>query len=65
MGFLERAIRRGVSEGIGKAVGDAISKAIEPTATEFANKAAEHFDSYKTGLRHGANFALDAFGTDN
>lgn len=45
MGFLERAIRRGVSEGIGKAVGDAISKAIEPTATEFANKAAEHFDT--------------------
>ncbi len=23
------------------------------------------FDSYKTGFRHGANFALDAFSTDN
>lgn len=22
-------------------------------------------DSYKTGFRHGANFALDAFSTDN
>ena len=45
MGFLERAIRRGVSEGIGKAVGQAITKAVEPTATELANKAAQHFDS--------------------
>ena len=45
MGFLERAIRRGVSEGIGKAVGQAITKAVEPTATEFANKAAQHFDN--------------------
>ena len=45
MGFLERAIRRGVSEGIGKAVGQAISKAVEPTATELANKAAQHFDN--------------------
>lgn len=23
------------------------------------------FDSYKTGFRHGANFALDAFRTEN
>ena len=23
------------------------------------------FDSYKTGFRHGAGFALDAFSTDN
>ena len=45
MGFLERAIRRGVSEGIGKAVGQAITKAVEPTATELANKAAQHFDN--------------------
>ncbi len=45
MGFLERAIRRGVSEGIGKAVGQAITKAVEPTATEIANKAAQHFDN--------------------
>ena len=45
MGFLERAIRRGVSEGIGKAVGQAITKAVEPTATEFANKAAQHLDN--------------------
>lgn len=45
MGFLERAIRQGVSEGIGKAVGQAITKAVEPTATELANKAAQHFDN--------------------
>ncbi len=45
MGFLERAIRRGVSEGIGKVVGQAITKAVEPTATELANKAAQHFDN--------------------
>ena len=45
MGFLERAIRRGVSEGIGKAVGQAITKVVEPTATELANKAAQHFDN--------------------
>ncbi len=45
MGFLERAIRKGIREGVGKAVGDAISKAIEPTATNFANKAAEHLDN--------------------
>lgn len=45
MGFLERAIRRGISEGVGKAVGDAISKAVEPTATQFANKAAEQLDN--------------------
>ena len=44
MGFLERAIRRGVSEGVGRAVGQAISKAVEPTATQLANKAAEHLD---------------------
>lgn len=45
MGFLERAIKRGISEGIGKAVGQAITKAVEPTATELANKAAQHFDN--------------------
>ena len=45
MGFLERAIRKGIREGVGKAVGDAISKAIEPTASNLANKAAEHIDN--------------------
>lgn len=45
MGFLERAIKRGISEGIGKAVGDAVKKAVEPTATQFANKAAQHIDN--------------------
>ncbi len=45
MGFLERAIRRGVSDAVGKVVGDAVRQAVEPTATEFANKAAEHFDN--------------------
>ena len=44
MRFLKRAIRDGVRKGIGDAVGKAVQKAVEPHATQFANKAAQHFD---------------------
>ena len=48
MSFLKRAIRdavnQGISRGIGDAIGKAVQQAVEPRATEYANKAAEHFD---------------------
>ena len=48
MSFLKRTIRNAVSQGISRGLGDAIGKAVqqvvEPRATEYANKAAEHFD---------------------
>ena len=48
MSFLSRTIRNAVSQGISRGIGDAIGKAVqqavEPKATEYANKAAEHFD---------------------
>lgn len=44
MSFLKRAIREGVRKGIGDAVGKAVQQVVEPRATEYANRAAEHFD---------------------
>ena len=48
MSFLKRTIRnavsQGISRGISDAVGKAVKQAVEPRATEYANKAAEHFD---------------------
>ena len=48
MNFLKRTIRnavsQGVSRGLGNAIGKAVQQAVEPKATEYANKAAEHFD---------------------
>lgn len=48
MSFLKRTIRnavsQGVSRGLGNAIGKAVQQVVEPRATEYANKAAEHFD---------------------
>ena len=48
MSFLKRTIRNAVSQGISKGIGDALGNAVrdvvEPRATEYANKAAGHFD---------------------
>ena len=48
MSFLKRTLRnavsQGISRGISDAVGKAVKQAVEPRATEYANKAAEHFD---------------------
>ena len=48
MSFLKRtiqnAVSQGISRGISDAVGKAVKQAVEPRATEYANKAAEHFD---------------------
>lgn len=49
MSFLKRAIREGVRKGIGDAVGKAIQQVVEPRATEYANRAAEHFDQAAEG----------------
>ena len=46
--FIKNALRegvsRGVSRGISEAVGKAVSQVVEPRATDYANRAAEHFD---------------------
>ncbi len=48
MDFLKRTLRnavsQGISRGIGNAIGKAVQQAVEPKATEYANKAAGHFD---------------------
>lgn len=48
MSFLKRTIKnavsQGISRGIGNAIGKAVQQAVEPKATEYANKAASHFD---------------------
>lgn len=48
MSFLKRTIRNAVSQGISRGLSDAVSKAVkqtvEPKATEYANRAADHFD---------------------
>ncbi len=42
--FVKNALRDGVRRGISDAVGKAVQQVVEPRATEYANKAAEHFD---------------------
>ena len=53
MSFLKRTIRNAVSQGISKGIGDAVGKAVrdvvEPRATEYANRAADHFDRAANG----------------
>ena len=55
MSFLKRTIKNAVSQGISRGVGNAIGKAVqqvvEPRATEYANKAAEHFDQAAIPLK--------------
>lgn len=56
MSFLKRTIRNAVSQGISRGIGDAIGKAVqqavEPRATEYANKAAQHFDQAAQNTVH-------------
>ena len=44
MSLLKRALREGIRKGVGDAIGDAVRQAIEPTATQFANKAAQRLE---------------------
>lgn len=44
MSFLKRTLRNAVSRGLSDAIGKAVQQAVEPKATEYINKAADHFD---------------------
>lgn len=61
MGFLKNLIRNAIGDGIRKGVNDAVSreveKAVAPKAEEYANKAADSFDSAAEGIN--ANQAKD------